>query len=76
MFKMRVFLAWHTRVDGGSEDSKLLGVYSTQERADAALVSLRGKPGFRRYPLGFEVVAYEVDHDEWTEGFGFDDPAA
>jgi hypothetical protein len=71
---MRVFLAWHTRVDSESEDSKLLGVYSSEEAARAAVARLRDKPGFRSYPDGFEVSEYEVDRDTWTEGFGFNEP--
>lgn len=73
---MRVFLAWHTRVDPESEDSKLLGVYSSEAAAHAAIGRLRDKPGFRSYPDGFEVSEYELDRDTWTEGFGFDEPAA
>jgi homoserine kinase type II len=70
---MRVFLAWHTTVDPDSEDSKLLGIYSSDNAAQAAIDRVRGKPGFRRYPDGFEISEYEVDGDSWTEGFGFED---
>lgn len=73
---MHVFLAWHTRTDSDSEDSKLLGVYSSDVAAHAAIDRLRDKPGFRNYLNGFDVSTCEVDHDAWTEGFGFDDPAA
>jgi len=73
---MRVFLAWHTRSDPVADDSKLLGVYSSEGAAYAAIDRVRDKPGFRNYPDGFEVSECEVDRDNWTEGFGFDDPAA
>ncbi len=72
---MRVFLAWHTHADGLDDNAKLLGVYSTRELAEAAVDRSRSKPGFRLYPRGFEIVGYDVDRDEWTEGFGLDDPA-
>ena len=72
---MSVFLAWHTRVDADSEDSKLLGVYSSEAAAQAAINRLRYKPGFRNYPDGFEVSEHELDRDGWTEGFGFSEPA-
>lgn len=73
---MRVFLAWHTSVDSEREDSKLLGVYSSEAKAQTAIDPVRDKPGFRSYPDGFEVSESEVDADSWTEGFGFDDPVA
>jgi len=48
---MRVFLAWHTRVESDSEDSKLLGVYSSEAAAHAAIGRPRDKPGFRVTPM-------------------------
>jgi hypothetical protein len=72
---MRVFLLWHTRIDAESEDSKLLGVYSSENTANAARGRASMQAGFREYPDGFEITAYEVDRDEWSEGFGIDDPA-
>ena len=73
---MLVYLAWHTRVDSASEDSKLLGVYSSEAAAHAAINRVRAKSGFVDYPNGFEVSEYQVDRDSWVDGFGFDEPAA
>ena len=68
---MHVFPLWHTRVtDDGTEDDKLLGIYSTREKAEERIASAVHLPGFRDHADGFEVVEYEVDKDEWTEGFG------
>jgi hypothetical protein len=68
---MRIYVLWHTtRPDpDGGEDSKLLGLYSTEARARDRIHRCQTVPGFAEYPDGFVVDSYEVDKDEWTEGF-------
>jgi homoserine kinase type II len=46
-------------------------VYRTEEAARAAIGRLIPQPGFRKYPDGFEIDGYELDKDNWAEGFGF-----
>jgi hypothetical protein len=66
----RVFLVTHTHeLSGGEEDDKLIGVYSSEENADAAIVRASRLPGFREHSDGFHVDSYVVDADHWTEGF-------
>jgi putative ABC transport system substrate-binding protein len=48
---------------------KFIGVYSSEERARAAVDRAKQLSGFRDYPDGFSVDPYEVDMDHWTEGF-------
>ncbi len=62
-----VFLLWHENPD--DEDGKLLGVYSSHERASARIAEAVELPGFRRFPAGFIVESCEVDKDEWVSGF-------
>jgi hypothetical protein len=51
---MDVFLLWHVHefVDG-EEDDKLIGVYSTEDKAKEAQRRLASQPGFRELPNGF-----------------------
>jgi hypothetical protein len=66
-----VFLLWHIRRhDNGSEDEKLIGVYSSERRASAAQVRVADQPGFRDHPDGFEIAQCRLDRDGWIEGFG------
>jgi hypothetical protein len=45
-------------------------VYSSRERAEAAIDARRGKPGFIDHPNGFAIMARVVDRDtEWLDGF-------
>lgn len=67
---MNVYLLWHVnKLPGGEEDSKLIGVYASDEAAEQARERVSGQPGFRDSPEGFQVSRYEVGRDHWTEGF-------
>jgi homoserine kinase type II len=65
-----VYLLWHIHDLGDGETSeKLLGVYSTEERANARIAVATTLPGFREASTGFEVARYKIDFDEWGEGY-------
>ncbi|MCM1167257.1 MAG: hypothetical protein NC299_04600 [Lachnospiraceae bacterium] len=71
---MKVYLLWHVHEltdDFGSHDEeKLLGVFSTVERANDAIECFKNLEGFKDYPLNcFVTDEYEVDKAMWTEGF-------
>jgi hypothetical protein len=67
---MDVFLVQHVHeVDGGDEDVKFIGVYSTEKSAKAAVSRLSRQPGFRETIGGFHVDRYTVDKDHWADGF-------
>ncbi|MCC7046793.1 MAG: hypothetical protein IT562_08790 [Alphaproteobacteria bacterium] len=65
-----VYVLHHVRKDDAyGDDAKLIGVYRTQDAADAAMARLLGQPGFRDFPEGFRVQRFALDKDHWTEGF-------
>src|ERR1051325_8199517 len=66
---MEVYVLHHVYKRDESEESKMLGVYSTRERAEEAIERLKVQPGFVDYPTGFEIDPYNLDEDEWEEGF-------
>jgi hypothetical protein len=64
-----VFVLQHVHVrDDDAEDAKFIGVYSSREKADAAVARLGRQPGFSEAPDGFHVDEYRVDQDHWVEG--------
>ena len=66
-----LFIAHHTaRVGSAHEDVKMLGVFQTKELAEAAIESLKSKPGFRDPGGLFEVNECDVNKVLWTEGYG------
>ena len=65
-----VYVVQHDHeLPSGAEDVKLIGVYSSDECAQAAVERARLLEGFRETPLGFHVDRYELDADHWKEGF-------
>ena len=67
---MPVYLLWHTSIpDGENEDSKLIGVYSSRDQAEGALARICQLPGFSDNPSCFIIDIYNIDQDNWTEGF-------
>lgn len=67
---MKVFIVHHIHEsDNHTEDTKLIGVYSSRERAKDAIARLRTQPGFSQTQRGFHIDTYTLDADCWTEGF-------
>jgi len=67
-----VYLLWHTHIDenlDGGEDVKLMGVYSTREKAEEALSRSKHLKGFKDFTKGFDISACRLDKDQWTSGF-------
>ena len=69
MAKRTVFVLQHEYEQWGRDSSFFVGVYETREEADAAMMRIRTKPGFRNWPDGFTVDEYALGEDHWTEGF-------
>ncbi len=62
---------------GGDGSERLVGFYSSAAQAEAAILRLRDKPGFRSWPDGFRVFGDTLDEDSWVDGFAtWDDPPA
>lgn len=67
-----VYLLWHgDDVGVGAPEPKLLGVYSTEAGAEDRIDrTLReGAAGFVEFPGAFHIDRYEIDKDEWVEGY-------
>lgn len=55
--------------DDGVDDVKLIGVFSSHQKAEAAAQRLRGQPGFSEVPDGFHIDEYRLDREHWVEGY-------
>jgi hypothetical protein len=68
-----VYILWHVGQDfdekGDDEDAKLLGVFSSNDTAQAWQEEARLLPGFRDAPDRFMIEPHELDKPEWTEGY-------
>ncbi len=74
-----IALLWHFRIgpDDDWDDAKwdddgterLVGLYSSEAAARAAIARLRGKQGFRDWPGGFRLFGCTLDELSWEDGF-------
>ena len=68
MTKVYVLQHMHS-LEAGEEDVKFIGVYSSRENAQAAIARLGRVPGFSEALDGFHIDEYQVDKDQWVEGY-------
>lgn len=78
-----VYLLQHLHIhDDGDEDVKIIGIYSSYDKALEAVARLKTKPGFIDFPLvrdadideegnenGFYIERYQLNEDNWAEGY-------
>jgi hypothetical protein len=69
-----VYLLWFVKKmpEGQDDEELLIGVYSSEPEARAAIERVRNKRGFAEFQDGFQICPYPLDHDHWTEGFIFE----
>ena len=66
----KVYVLQHVHsLEDGADDVKLIGVYSSKENAQAAIARLAQAPGFCGAPAGFHIDEYQIDKDQWVEGY-------
>ena len=63
------FALVHPRPDSANEDELLIGEYSRETEARAAIDRLKDKKGFVGAPSGFESHQCQLNRDNWTDGF-------
>lgn len=66
---MKIYLLQHVHVLDSTEDVKVIGVYSSRGSAEAAKARLSQAPGFCDAADGFHIDEYELDKDQWVEGY-------
>ena len=59
---------WYADEEEGDQ-VLLLGVYSTEAKANDRIRKAKGLPGFGSEPDCFLVDSYEVDDDKWATGY-------
>ncbi len=59
----------YERSETGEEEIKFIGAYSSRVKAEDAIKRLSKQSGFKDFPEYFFIDEYEIDKDNWTEGF-------
>lgn len=62
-----LFLLLHDPPETGK--TKVIGIYSSEGLAEAAIERIRILPGFIDRPDNFNIYRYEMDEDHWSRGF-------
>ena len=69
--KAEVYLLQHSyEIDNGCDETKILGIFSSQQTAEEAIEGYKKLPGFRNKQENFFIDKYELDKKHWAEGFG------
>ncbi len=71
--KKYIYVLQHSyEQENGYNETKFLGVFSSYEKAEAAILEYKKLPGFKKYPNDFCIDKYEFDKKCWIEGFEFE----
>ena len=69
----KVYVLWFVQEQEDRNDSELLiGVYTSESEAKAAIERLKNQKGFVEFPEGFQIHEYQLNRDHWTQGFMVD----
>ena len=72
---MKVYLLQHSYEkeiceDLKADETKVIGIYSSYENAEMVKERFKVKKGFNRFSEDcFYIDEYELDQDNWTDGF-------
>lgn len=74
MERKELYALWHNYElvddDGPRDEDKLIGIFSTREKAQKAIEMLRDKEGFRDHPLHYFMIdTMQLDRVGWEDGF-------
>ena len=69
-FKMKfVYVVQHSYELEGCDETKFIGVFSSEKKAKKAIKRLKKVKGFKKYKKNFYLDKYVVDQVNWLEGF-------
>ena len=65
-----VYLLQHSyEIETGCDETKILGILSSQQMAEEAVEVYRQLPGFRDRKEDFYIDKYEVNKRYWVDGY-------
>lgn len=72
---MKVFLLQHSYeyeilTSVNVDETKVIGIYSSKEKAEKTIEEYKEKQGFSRFPVScFFIDEYVLDKNHWEDGF-------
>lgn len=68
--RQEVYVLQHSyALQNGCDETKMLGVFSSAEKAQEAIEIYKTLPGFCEHPQDFHLDKYLVDERCWAEGY-------
>ena len=64
---MKVYLLEHIYELEGHDEVRTLGIYSSKEKAEEAILYYKKLSGFKNLLDGFNIDEYEINERCWTE---------
>ncbi len=64
-----VFLLQHSYEIDNYEETKIIGIYTSKNKAELVIQKFQTLPGFKEFPECFYIDEYKLDEDNWLEGF-------
>jgi hypothetical protein len=65
-----VFVVHHKYEHLNHQDTKFIGVFSSEINAIIAVKRMKNLPGFEKYKNGFSITEHSINQEHWLEGFG------
>lgn len=63
------FLLQHSYATDDCEETKTIGIFSSNEKAQEAVEILKIQNGFKKFPDCFFIDEYDLDKFSWQDGF-------
>ena len=67
--KNSVYLLQHSSEIDGCIETKVLGIFSTYEKANSQILKYKELKGFKNYQDDFYIDQYPLDNAFWIKGF-------
>ena len=64
-----VFLLQHSYELDGIDETKIIGIYSSNKKAEDVIEQYKLLAGFNKHINSFHIDEYPVDSNHWSEGF-------
>lgn len=64
-----VYVLQHSHILKDCDETKFIGVFSSEKKAKKAIKKLKKKPGFKYYKKDFFIDKYPINKMYWKEGF-------
>jgi len=69
-FKVKnIYVVQHSYEFEDCDETKFIGVFSSEKKAKKAIKKLKKQVGFNQYKKDFYVDKYPINKLHWTEGF-------